>query len=134
MENTVFWDVAPCRLCEPKFRRNVGSQKIYKASHPKDCILCGIFVINQHILRILLQVFLMKSTTMWATRKLEFLKCEHFRPERTYTGNKPVLGVFWGDRGATADTPMRSLRSLPPSCCVRGVSSIRVAENFELFP
>jgi hypothetical protein len=34
MKNAVFWDVAPCRSCVNR-RWNVGSHKIYMATHPR---------------------------------------------------------------------------------------------------
>jgi hypothetical protein len=49
-------------------------------------------LINRYILRMLLHLYHMKSTTIGATRKDDFLKCAHFGPERTYTGNKPGAG------------------------------------------
>jgi hypothetical protein len=46
-------------------------------------------------------IFLMKSTIMGATGKDDFIKCVHFRPERTSTSNKPLFAVCCGARGAT---------------------------------
>jgi hypothetical protein len=45
---------------------------------------------------------MVKSTIVSATRKYNFLKCVHFQPARTFTGNIAVLGVLgvgqWSDR------------------------------------
>lgn len=44
---------------------------------------------------------MMKWTTMGVTRIDYFFKCVHFRPKRTYTGNKPAFGACCRGRGAT---------------------------------
>jgi hypothetical protein len=54
-------------------------------------------LISRCILRILLHLFLIKSTTLRATKK-----CAHFQPERISTGNKPELCVCCRGRGATS--------------------------------
>lgn len=76
----------------------------------------------------LLHLFVMKSTTMGATKKDDFLK-----PEMTYSGNRPLFGECCGGKGAIGGHS-RSPWSLPPYSCVKVMSLFRVSDLFELCP